>query len=98
MFCYRARTVDFWNFIIRFIIGFEYDKLVHFIVPLIFIVNFVSVFGKWRGLIFSQSLIAISISIFLFGLFWEIFEFSSDMLFGTETFGIYSKKAFRDTI
>jgi len=51
---------------------------VHFIVPLIFIVNFVSVFGKWRGLIFSQSLIAISISIFLFGLFWEIFEFSSE--------------------
>jgi hypothetical protein len=79
-------------------IGFEYDKLVHFIVPLIFIVNFVGIFSKWRGLTFSQSLIAVSVSIFLFGLFWEIFEFSSDMLFGTETFGIYGKEAFRDTI
>jgi len=79
-------------------IGFEYDKLLHFVVPLIFTVNFVGIFNKWRGLTFNQSLAAVSVSIFLLGLFWEIFEFSSDTLFGTETFGIYGKEAFRDTI
>ncbi|MEK7178164.1 MAG: hypothetical protein AAB721_00695 [Patescibacteria group bacterium] len=79
-------------------VGFEYDKLAHFIVPLIFIVNFVGVLNKSRGLTFNQSLIAVSVSIFLFGLFWEIFEFSSDILFGTETFGIYGKKIFSDTV
>ena len=79
-------------------LGFEYDKLVHFIVPLIFTVNFVGVLNKSRGLTFNQSLIAVSISIFLLGLLWEIFEFSSDILFGTKTFGIYGKEAFRDTV
>ncbi len=79
-------------------LGFEYDKLAHFIVPLIFTVNFAGILNKLRGLTFNQSLIAVSISIFLLGLLWEIFEFSSDILFGTETFGIYGKEMFRDTI
>ncbi len=81
-----------------YIVGFEYDKLLHFIVPLIFTVNFAGIFSKQRGLTFNKSLIAVSIAIFLFGLFWEIFEISSDILFSTETFGIYGKETFRDTI
>ncbi len=81
-----------------YVVGFEYDKLVHFIVPLIFTVNFAGIFNKWHGLVFGRSLIMAAVAIFLLGLFWEIFEFSSDVLFGTETFGIYGKEALRDTI
>jgi len=68
--------------------GFEYDKLVHFIVPLIATLVLSREFGmKKTILIMLAGAVA-----------WELYEYLADALIKTHLFGIYRHQIFRDTM
>lgn len=78
-------------------IGFEYDKLVHFAVAFIATLSLSHFLFRWYDLGFKKSII-FSFAIILFaGIVWELFEFLTDLIIGTKTFGIYGMDIERDT-
>lgn len=79
-------------------VGIQYDKLVHFIGPFIFII-IVSRFGfQWYKWSLKKSIILAAILVFIGGFIWELFEFFMDYLFRTQMLGQYGEFAFKDTI
>jgi len=79
-------------------IGFEYDKLIHFIVPFLSVMAF-SRFGiNWYGWSFKKSIILSVVLVILGGFLWELFEFFGDRLFKTEMSGYYGKFIVKDTV
>lgn len=79
-------------------IGFEYDKLLHFVVPFLSVMAF-SRFGlDWYGWSLKKSIILSTVLVILGGFFWEFFEFFGDRLFKTEMSGYYGKFIIKDTI
>lgn len=81
-----------------YLIGFQYDKLTHFITPLIFTVGFVYFLKAWFGLTFKRALV-FSVSMVIFGSFlWEFLEWLSDYIFDTELLGGGTGQIVRDTV
>ena len=79
-------------------IGFEYDKLIHFVVPFLSVIAF-SRFGlDWYGWSFGKSIILAAVLVILGGFLWELFEFFGDRLFKTEMSGYYGKFIIKDTV
>jgi len=81
-----------------YVVGFEYDKLMHFVVPMLLTFlgfDFISTwFGKNRK---ASALIAGSVVIFG-GLLWESLEATSDIFLGTSLLGGGDSLAAVDTI
>lgn len=78
-------------------IGFEYDKWVHFFIPLILIFAIFD-FLKSFGQSFKLSLGLAFFGVLAGGLAWEFVELFSDVFLGTETMGHYCYDISRDTI
>ena len=79
-------------------IGFEYDKLIHFVVPFLSVIAF-SRFGlDWYGWSFGKSIILAAVLVIFGGFFWELFEFFGDKLLKTEMSGYYGKFIIKDTV
>ena len=68
--------------------GFEYDKLIHFVTPLIATLALARMWGMKRA-----ALIVVACAIT-----WELFEFLVDQYFKTRIFGVYHLFILRDTI
>lgn len=78
-------------------IGFEYDKLVHFAVAFIATIALSYFLFRWYNLDFKKSVILSAMLLIFAGLAWELFEFLTDLIVGTKTFGIYGMDIERDT-
>lgn len=68
-------------------VGFQYDKLAHFLTALLFTVGLTRFYENWFGKSFKKSLIAAVLLTFFGGILWEFFEFASDRFLGTELLG-----------
>ncbi len=78
--------------------GFEYDKLIHFIIGLIAVLAGARFIRLWFGVSFKKSLFWAAGLVVLGGFAWELGEFALDAALGTKTLGIYGKFIVRDTI
>lgn len=79
-------------------IGFEYDKLLHFIVPFLSVIAFNRFGLDWYGWSFGKSIILSTVLVILGGFLWEFFEFFGDNLLKTEMSGYYGKFIVKDTV
>ncbi|HUT96246.1 MAG TPA: hypothetical protein VMW82_01615 [Candidatus Paceibacterota bacterium] len=77
--------------------GFEYDKLIHFLVPFIFTIVICYFGSQWYGWSFKKSVILGASLVFIGGIIWEIFEFLADTLLGTQMRGYYGEFIVKDT-
>jgi len=77
---------------------FAYDKLVHFMNPLILVLGLARFGMNWyeRNVGAAVKWASIVVLIAVFG--WEVFEWLSDVLLGTQTMGFYGEAVIRDTI
>lgn len=81
-----------------YLIGFQYDKLTHFITPLIFSVGLAYFLEAWFGLTLKKALV-FSVAMVIFGSFlWEFLEWFSDYFFDTELLGGGTGQILRDTL
>ena len=79
------------------IVGFEYDKLAHFLTTLLFTMGLVYFLRDWFGKSFTESA-AISATIVITGGFgWELLEMFSDVVLGTQLVGGGGEGIGRDT-
>lgn len=79
-------------------IGFEYDKLVHFLFTLIATLAIAGFASGWYGIKKSQAL-TIAVLLVLVGIgLWETIEFYADLILGIKIFEVYSRGFGRDTI
>lgn len=78
--------------------GFEYDKLMHFLVPLLLTVNGSAFVSAWYRIKIEKALFLSAILVIVGSLLWEVFEFLSDWYIGTQTLGFYGKEVTKDTI
>jgi len=78
--------------------GFEYDKLMHFIVPFLLTISGSRFISLWYNIEIEKALFISAVLIVLGSLAWEIFEFLSDWYIGTQTLGFYGKEITKDTI
>lgn len=78
--------------------GFQFDKVLHLIIPLVGAATLVQFFRVWYGTAQRVALLR-AIGIVIFGLLaWELWEFISDLLFKTKLFGIYGEVILADTL
>lgn len=78
--------------------GLPYDKMLHFIIPLmatIWLTNFICAWWDWE---FKKAIVTAAILIMIGGISWEILEYLSDLLLKTKSFGIYGEYINKDTI
>lgn len=68
--------------------GFQYDKLTHYITPLILTVGWIEFISAWRNWNKKKVVIFVSAAVFIGGFVWEFLEFYSDMLLGTTLVGL----------
>lgn len=78
-------------------VGFEYDKMIHFITGLIVSVAFGRLLFYRYGFGLKKAVFLSAFLMLIAGAGWEIFEFLSDFIFGTKTFGVYGMQIKRDT-
>lgn len=78
--------------------GFEYDKLMHLLVPMMFTVSGAKFISAWFGIKLEKALLLSAILAMSGSLAWEVFEFLSDWYIGTQTLGFYGREITRDTI
>jgi hypothetical protein len=77
--------------------GFQYDKVIHLVIPILFVFGLTSFFVAWKNFTIKKAL-KISMAIVLVGSFlWEFFEYLSDLIFKTSVFGVYGQYKFSDT-
>ena len=79
-------------------IGFQYDKLVHFVVPFLMTIQAARFFHIWKEKSFKKSLVLSALTIMGSGFLWEVLEFTSDLLFKTKEWGVYGSYGWPDTI
>jgi hypothetical protein len=77
--------------------GFQYDKVLHFISPILILVSLVSlgqaIYHSPKAILIRNSVMIVLIGSVL----WEVMEFVSDIIFKTTEFGIYGQQKFTDT-
>ena len=77
--------------------GIEFDKILHFLIPLSIVLFFPIFLQKRFGIQKSKALL-LSICLTLFGgLIWEVFEYLCDALFQTHIYGVYGMNINTDT-
>jgi len=78
-------------------IGFEFDKVIHFIIPLTGVLILPLFFqGRFGMLPLPSIALAFFLSLPL-GVGWEIFEYLADYFLGTHIYGVYGQNMLRDT-
>jgi hypothetical protein len=77
--------------------GVQYDKLIHFASSFLLLVALTWFYEKWYKLKFSRALKYAVITVIAGSLFWELFEFSADLIFKTTMFGMDGKYKLLDT-
>ncbi len=78
-------------------IGFEYDKLLHFIVPTTAVVFVTYFLVHWYHRSRRFALICAVLIVLIGAIAWEGWEVAQDRLFGTKTSGVYGEDYQRDT-
>lgn len=79
-------------------IGFEYDKLVHFLFTLIATLAIAGFASGWYEIKQNRAL-ALAVLLVLVGIgFWETIEFYADLILGIKIFEVYGRGFERDTI
>lgn len=79
-------------------VGFEYDKFVHFLVAFILSGEVCHFFRVWYGWNRKKAMAISAAIILISGIGWEPVEFLLDIIFGTQTFGLFGKEVLRDTL
>lgn len=77
--------------------GFPYDKLMHFVTPVILTLAFTRFWHRRFGWRPGVSLWRTSAAGFILGIVWELTEAFSDLKFGTQTWGNYRQHIVEDT-
>src|SRR3990167_7238482 len=80
-----------------YLIGFEYDKLTHFVTPMLLTVGIYTFLRVWYELKHIETLIFVATGIFVAGIGWEMLEYLSDFFFHTQLLGGGSAQIFKDT-
>ena len=80
-----------------YLIGFEYDKLTHFVTPFLLTVGIYSFLRVWYELKHIETLIFVATGIFVAGIGWEMLEYLSDFFSDTQLLGGGSAQIFKDT-
>lgn len=78
--------------------GFEYDKFSHFIVSMLFAFILGESLKEWENFSSRKVVGLVLLIVFGAGLFWELFEASSDYLFKTQEWGVYGRHVTLDTL
>lgn len=78
--------------------GFEYDKFVHFLVAFLLSGEAYYFFCVWYGWNRKKAMAISAAIILISGIVWEPVEFLLDIIFGTQTFGLYGKEVPKDTL
>jgi len=81
-----------------YLVGFEYDKFVHFFIPFLFMFGGVTLFTNFFNKSFQKALGLTITFVLLGGFAWELFELLADRAFGTEMLGYYGLEVGKDTI
>lgn len=81
-----------------YLVGFPYDKLVHFLVSFIFIVALSRFIEIWYKKSTNQSLLIAAALVIMAGLGWEVIEAVSDKVLNTQLLGGGSSRIFEDTL
>lgn len=79
-------------------VGFEYDKLVHFVTPLVLTVLLHKFFEERFEFSHRSALLLTFGIIFLGALSWELYEYFADLIFQTHIYGVFGTDIVRDTI
>lgn len=79
-------------------VGFEYDKIIHFITGLIMSVSFARLLFYRYEFSFRKAVFLSAFLMLIAGMGWEVFEFLSDFILGTKTLGVYGAQIKKDTI
>ncbi len=79
-------------------VGFEYDKFLHFIIPVISVIAIAYFSYNWYGHTLRKSLILAAMLVFLGSFLWELYEFFGDWTFKTQMLGQYGKFVAKDTL
>ena len=77
--------------------GLEYDKLVHIFSPFFFTLALFRLRSDFYNTPFKKSLVVTAIIVIASGFLWEGWEAFSDIIFGTESWGVYTEHVARDT-
>jgi hypothetical protein len=78
-------------------VGFEYDKFIHLTTSFLAVLIIAVVLeGRFEVRVFYSILVALIIVVFA-GLFWELFEYLSDVVFKTHLYGVYGVNINSDT-
>ncbi|MDP2629525.1 MAG: hypothetical protein Q8P45_02370 [Candidatus Harrisonbacteria bacterium] len=81
-----------------YLVGFPYDKLIHFIFPLLASIAIIEFLYYWynRG-VFYAAFYGLA-AVLLIAIGWELAEYFSDLYLGTKSFGQLGTDFFRDTL
>lgn len=77
--------------------GFEYDKLAHFSVSMLFSFMLGESLKEWENFSVKKRILVTLLIVFASGILWEFFEASSDFLFKTKVWGVYGQHLVTDT-
>jgi|SRR3989338_405019 len=81
-----------------YLIGFEYDKLTHYVTPFLLVIGFYYFLRKWQDLTHKKALLFVTVGVLVAGFGWEVLEYLSDVLFDTQLLGGGSAQVAKDTI
>jgi len=81
-----------------YLVGFEYDKFVHFITPLVLVLGAARFGMIWYGRDIGSALKWSLAAVLVGAVGWEFYEVFSDAIFGTQSFGVYGEAVVKDTV
>lgn len=77
--------------------GFQYDKLIHFLNTGLFMMAMVSLLNRWYKIGFKKSIVLSIVLIYSASIGWELYEYWSDIVWGTQMMGHYGQFIGEDT-
>lgn len=79
-------------------IGFEYDKFAHFTISLLLTYVCAESVITWKNHFFRKFPWSIPLAVLVAGILWEVLEAVSDMILGTQVWGVYGSAVASDTL
>jgi VanZ family protein len=79
-------------------VGFEFDKLLHFVNSLLCAAVVPVILNKRFGINFARAVLISFLAVVIGGLIWEIYEYGVDLIWETHIAGIYGLNVKDDTI
>ena len=81
-----------------YLVGFEYDKLIHMVISLSLAFIIGEMLAVWKNFSFRQSAWRSALALLAGGISWELWEMLSDRFFHTLEWGAYGRYVITDTI